>query len=53
VGNPAYYGRFGFVSDPGLRYGSTPRKYVQRLSFTGAAPTGEVVYHPAFAAEPT
>ena len=24
LGDPGYYGRFGFVSDPGLRYGDVP-----------------------------
>ncbi len=48
LGDPAYYGRFGFVSDPRLRYGDVPPEYVQRLSFTGAEPEGEVAYHAGF-----
>lgn len=48
LGDPAYYGRFGFVSDPALRYGDVPAGYFQRLSFTGARPSGAVRYHPAF-----
>jgi putative acetyltransferase len=48
LGDPAYYRRFGFVSDPKLRYGEVPPEYFQRLSFTGAEPEGEVAYHPGF-----
>lgn len=47
-GDPDYYGRFGFVSDPDLLYGSAPPEYFQRLAFGDAAPTGEVSYHPGF-----
>jgi putative acetyltransferase len=50
LGDPAYYQRFGFVSDPRLRYGDVPPEYFQRLSFTGVAPSGEVAYHPGFGA---
>jgi putative acetyltransferase len=48
LGDPAYYGRFGFVSDLALRYRDVDPRYLQRLSFTGDAPTGEVAFHPAF-----
>jgi putative acetyltransferase len=48
LGDPGYYGRFGFVSDPGLRYGDAPSRYFQRLAFSLAVPTGEVAFHPAF-----
>ena len=48
LGEPAYYGRFGFVSDPNLRYGNVPPEYFQRLAFTDAVPKGEVFYHPGF-----
>jgi putative acetyltransferase len=48
LGDPAYYGRFGFASDPALRYRDVDRRYFQRLSFTGDAPVGEVEFHPAF-----
>jgi putative acetyltransferase len=50
LGDPEYYGRFGFRSDPGLRYGLDASPYLQRLVLTGAAPSGEVQYHPAFEA---
>lgn len=48
LGDPAWYGRFGFVSDGALRYGDIPVAYVQRVIFTGTPPKGEVRYHPAF-----
>jgi putative acetyltransferase len=48
LGDPAYYRRFGFISDARLRYGEVPPEYFQRLSFTGAEPEGEVAYHPGF-----
>ncbi|QRM30475.1 GNAT family N-acetyltransferase [Microvirga sp. VF16] len=48
LGDPAYYRRFGFVSDPKLRYGEVPPEYFQRLSFTGSEPEGEVAYHAGF-----
>jgi predicted N-acetyltransferase YhbS len=48
LGDPAYYGRFGFVSDRALRYRDVDPAYFQRLSFTGDAPVGEVSFHPAF-----
>jgi putative acetyltransferase len=48
LGDPAYYRRFGFVSDPKLRYGDVPPEYFQRLSFNGAEPEGEVAYHAGF-----
>jgi putative acetyltransferase len=48
VGDPGYYGRFGFVSDPRLRYRAAPSEYFQRLAFGEAVPTGEVAFHPGF-----
>lgn len=48
LGDPAFYARFGFASDPALRYRGADPKYFQRLSFTGEVPTGEVAFHPAF-----
>lgn len=48
LGDPGYYGRFGFVSDRELRYGEVPPEYFQRLCFTDVVPTGEVVFHPGF-----
>lgn len=47
-GDPGYYGRFGFVSDPGLRYPGAPDGYFLRLPFTVTVPIGEVAYHSGF-----
>ncbi|QPF83751.1 N-acetyltransferase [Bradyrhizobium genosp. L] len=48
LGDPAYYGQFGFVSDPALTYGGRPSPYFQRLVVNGTSPCGDVSYHPAF-----
>jgi putative acetyltransferase len=48
LGDPEYYGRFGFESDPALCYGPEASPYLQRLVLDGAPPAGEVQYHPAF-----
>jgi putative acetyltransferase len=50
LGDPDYYGRFGFEHDPKLRYGGAPAPYFQRILFDGASAEGEVRYHPAFGA---
>lgn len=50
LGDPAYYARFGFESDPALAYPDVPAEYFQRLVLAGAAPKGEVAYHQSFAA---
>ena len=48
LGNPGYYGRFGFVSDPALTYAGQPNPYFQRLVWRGDPPIGDVAYHAAF-----
>jgi putative acetyltransferase len=48
VGDPAYYGRFGFRAFPGLGVTGCPPEVVQALPFDGIAPRGELVHHPAF-----
>lgn len=48
LGDPNYYGRFGFVSDGGLRYGTVPRRFIQGIAFEGGRPSGELTYAPAF-----
>lgn len=48
LGDPAYYGRFGFVHSPGLVLPGVPQEYFQALPFSGDAPLGEVRYHAAF-----
>jgi putative acetyltransferase len=48
LGDPGYYRRFGFESDPALYYADAPAPYFQRLVLKGPSPRGEAVYHPAF-----
>ena len=48
VGEPDYYGRFGFKADECLLYPGLPPEYFQALSFGGDLPAGTVAYHPAF-----
>ncbi|GAA5082254.1 GNAT family N-acetyltransferase [Lysobacter panacisoli] len=50
LGEPDYYGRFGFRADPRLRYGDVPAQYFQALAFNDTVPQGEVRYHAAFSA---
>ena len=48
VGDPGYYGRFGFRAFPGLRVTGCPPDVVQALPFGGTEPCGELIHHPAF-----
>lgn len=48
LGDPAYYGRFGFEHDPQLAYPGPPPEYFQRLVLEGDPPSGTVSYAPAF-----
>ena len=48
VGDPTYYGRFGFRAFPGLRVTGCPPEVVQALPFDGTEPNGELIHHPAF-----
>ena len=48
IGDPVYYGRFGFVSDGGLQYGDLPLHLVQWLAFRGAKPRGRLAFAAAF-----
>lgn len=48
LGEPGYYGRFGFVADERLRYPGPPPEYFQMLAFGRDRPNGTVAYHPAF-----
>lgn len=48
VGNPAYYGRFGFRAFPGLGVAGCPPEVVLALPFDGSAPRGELIHHRAF-----
>ena len=52
LGEPDYYRRFGFASDPGLTYLNYPiNPYFQRIVLSGDPPKGDVTYHAAFDAE--
>ena len=48
LGDPGYYRRFGFRTDPALRYTSAPAQYFMCLPFAAEVPSGEVTYHAAF-----
>jgi putative acetyltransferase len=48
LGNPAYYGRFGFENDPDLRHAGAPPEAFQCLTLNGPRPRGEVSFHPGF-----
>ncbi len=48
LGDPAYYGRFGFANDPALVLEGVPPEYFMRLGFGGEMPAGTVRYHAAF-----
>lgn len=50
VGDPAYYARFGFRTEPGLAYPGLPAEYFQAIAFAGHVPSGNVAYHESFAA---
>lgn len=48
VGNPDFYGRFGFRSSQDLSLAGVPPQYLLALSLAGGLPRGEVRFHPAF-----
>ncbi|PHV25626.1 GNAT family N-acetyltransferase [Janthinobacterium sp. BJB426] len=48
LGNPAYYGRFGFKAHPGLILPGVPQEYFQATSFGSKIPCGDVKFHEAF-----
>ncbi len=50
VGDPGYYVRFGFQSDPGLVHEGVPQEFVLALSLDGSRAQGAAVFHPAFSA---
>ncbi len=51
LGDPGYYGRFGFSVVDGLVFPGVPAEYFQALSFSGEFPKGEISYHEAFSAK--
>jgi len=50
LGDPAYYGRFGFTADTNLVLPDVPPEYFQTIVFEPPAPCGRVTYHEAFSA---
>jgi putative acetyltransferase len=49
LGNPNYYGRFGFRAQAPLTLPGIPEEYFQVLPFGGGKlPQGTVAFHPAF-----
>jgi putative acetyltransferase len=51
LGEPGYYGRFGFRADPNLVLPNVPPEYFQVICFGGSRPHGLVSYHEAFNAQ--
>ena len=52
LGEPTYYGRFGFRAEPGLVLLDIPPEYFQAIAFVNSdLPSGVVAYHDAFEAE--
>ena len=48
LGDPAYYGRFGFAADPKLVLDGVPPEYFMRVAFSPVYGAGSVSYHPGF-----
>lgn len=48
LGEPRYYGRFGFRAEPGLVLPGVPPEYFLALSFGRSLPRGSVRFHEAF-----
>ena len=48
LGDPGYYGRFGFRAEPGLVLPGVPPAYFQALPFGGPVPRARVRYHEGF-----
>jgi putative acetyltransferase len=51
LGDPDYYGRFGFKVVEGPVFPGVPAEYFQAPSFVGGFPQGEIAYHEAFPAQ--
>lgn len=50
LGDPAYYGRFGFRATPDLTLAGVPPGYFLALRLGTATARGAVIYHLAFEA---
>ena len=48
LGDPRFYGRFGFVNDPHLLIEGVPQEFCLSLPFTGKRASGVVTYHRIF-----
>jgi putative acetyltransferase len=48
VGEPEFYVKFGFRSEPGLVFPGCAPQYFMALALSGAMVSGTVAYHPAF-----
>lgn len=51
VGDPAYYGRFGFLHQSDLVFPDLPAEFFQIISFSESVPEGVVKFHEAFDAK--
>ena len=51
LGDPKYYGRFGFKAEQGLVLPGVPAEYFKAISFGESIPSGTVSYHRAFNAD--
>ncbi|WP_437205151.1 GNAT family N-acetyltransferase [Planctomicrobium sp. SH664] len=52
VGDPAYYGRFGFTTAPQFEVEGIPAEYVMARLFGDRPAAGAVTHHPAFLITP-
>lgn len=48
LGDPAFYRRFGFLQEPGLRLPGVSPEHFMSLAWLSPVPSGEVSYHVAF-----
>lgn len=48
LGEPGFYGRFGFANHPGLVLPGVPQAFFLARAFGPVFPRGEVAYHAAF-----
>jgi putative acetyltransferase len=52
LGEPEYYSRFGFKTEPSLVLPDVPPEYFQAVSFDAILPSGIVSYHESFNVQP-
>jgi predicted N-acetyltransferase YhbS len=48
LGNPAFYGRFGFARSTGLHLPGVPPEDFMSVAWVPPSPSGEVAFHPGF-----